>query len=71
MVVPSALRVTRLRPGRDFTVLGQICHEVGWKHRELVDRLEKARKVASGAYYLKKKESNKRLAAAIKAVGTA
>lgn len=67
VVVPSALRITHLKPGRDFTHLGQLCHEVGWKHWELIKRLEAARKAASEAFYVQKKEATKRLAAAKKA----
>jgi large subunit ribosomal protein L13Ae len=28
MVVPQALRLTHLKPGRDFAHLGRLCHEV-------------------------------------------
>jgi len=55
VVVPAALRVTRLKPGREFTHLGQLCHEVGWKHWELIKRLEAARKVKSDGFYKTKK----------------
>lgn len=37
VVVPEALRVTRLRPDRKYTVLGQLASQVGWKHGELVE----------------------------------
>jgi large subunit ribosomal protein L13Ae len=56
VVVPSALRLTCLKPGRDFTHLGQLCHEIGWKHWDLIKRLEAARKVKSEAWYVQKKE---------------
>ena len=68
MVVPLALRVTRLKPGRPFAVLGRLCHEVGWKHLGLIKRLEDARKTASLAAYKKKSEAVKRLSAARKAL---
>jgi large subunit ribosomal protein L13Ae len=61
-VVPAALRITHLKPGRDFTHLGQLCKEVGWKHYDLIQRLEAARKAKSDAFYAKKKEAIKRLA---------
>lgn len=61
MVVPAALRVTHLRPGRDFCTLGPLASEVGWKHAELISKLEAARKVASAAFYQKKKEQAKRI----------
>lgn len=63
MVVPQALRLTRLKPGRDFAHLGRLCHEVGWQHMDLITRLEKARKAASEAAYKKKAEAVKRIAA--------
>ena len=43
MVVPDAFRVTRLKPGRRYCVLGRIADEIGWKQKEAVDMLEKAR----------------------------
>lgn len=55
MVVPGALSVIRKRPGRTFCVLGRLASEVGWKHRELVARLESQRKVKSEAFYQQKK----------------
>ena len=68
MVVPLALRVTRLKPGRPFAVLGRLCHEVGWKHLGLISRLEEARKTASGAAFAKRQEAVKRVSAARKAL---
>jgi len=64
MVVPAALRITHLKPGRDFTHLGTLCHEVGWKHFDLIKRLEATRKAASEAFYKKKTAAASRLAAA-------
>jgi len=55
MVVPAALKVMRLRPGRKFTVIGRLASEVGWKHGVLVEKLEAKRKVKSEAFYQKKK----------------
>ena len=68
MVVPAALRVSHLKPGRDFAHLGKLASEVGWKHFDLIKRLEAARKVQSGAFYAKKKEGLRRLAVAKAAV---
>jgi large subunit ribosomal protein L13Ae len=59
MVVPDALRVTRLRPGRKFTVLGQMAAEVGWKYSDIVSTLEAKRKTKSDAYFQKKKALTK------------
>jgi large subunit ribosomal protein L13Ae len=67
VVVPAALRLTRLKPGRDFTNLGHLCHEIGWKHWDLIKRLEAQRKASSEGYYKTKVEAAKRLAAARKA----
>merc|ERR1712217_672698 len=55
MVIPHCLKVLRLRPERRFCKLGDLSKEVGWKHQDLVERLESQRKVKSGAYFLKKK----------------
>ena len=40
MVVPNALQVIRMAPGRRFCVLGRLSSEVGWPHGELIERLE-------------------------------
>lgn len=38
MVVPQALRVLRLQPGRKFCTVGRLSHEVGWKYQDVVER---------------------------------
>ena len=68
VVVPSALRVTHLKPGRDFAHLGKLAAEVGWKHLDLIKRLEAKRLTDSAAFYKKKTEALRRLDAAKKAV---
>ncbi|KND01809.1 ribosomal protein L13 [Spizellomyces punctatus DAOM BR117] len=55
LVVPDALRVLRLSPGRKFTVLKRISSEFGWKYQDVVEKLEQKRKTKSHAYYLQKK----------------
>jgi len=40
MVVPAALRVLRLRPGRRFCTLGRLSQEVGWKYQAVLEKLE-------------------------------
>ena len=55
MVVPDALRVTHLRPGRRFCVIGRLSNDVGWRHWELIKSLEEKRKAASKEFYEKKK----------------
>jgi len=53
-VVPEALRVLRLKPQRDFCVLGRLSAEVGWKHKDVVAKLESKRKVRAAAWYKRK-----------------
>lgn len=38
MVVPQALRVLRLKPGRKYCTVGRLAHEVGWKYQDVVAR---------------------------------
>jgi large subunit ribosomal protein L13Ae len=56
VVIPAALRVMRLKSGRDHTIIGDLAHSIGWKHRELLTRLEAKRKADSKDFYTKKKE---------------
>ncbi|KAL9111409.1 MAG: hypothetical protein Q9227_004086 [Pyrenula ochraceoflavens] len=60
-VVPPALRVLRLKPGRKFCTIGRLGHEFGWKYRDVVARLEEKRKVKSSAYYERKKAARRQL----------
>merc|ERR1711994_173460 len=53
MVIPSALKVLRLKPGRKFCSLGRLSHEVGWKYQDVVATLEAKRRVKAEAYYKK------------------
>merc|ERR1712146_828162 len=55
MVCPNALKNLRLKPNRKYCVLGELSHKVGWKHRDLVARLEEKRNVKGKATYLKRK----------------
>mmetsp|Transcript_29367 Transcript_29367/g.84363 ORF Transcript_29367/g.84363 Transcript_29367/m.84363 type:complete len:202 (+) Transcript_29367:95-700(+) len=63
MVIPSALKALRLKPERRFCKLGDLSREYGWKHQDLLARLEGQRKVRSQAFHKKKvaakKEKNK------------
>ena len=54
MVVPSALRVTRLRPMRNYCVLGELATMVGWNKGTLVASLEAKRKVKSDRFHQNK-----------------
>lgn len=38
MVVPQALRVLRLKPGRKYCTVGRLGAEFGWKYRDVVAR---------------------------------
>lgn len=40
MVVPQALRVLRLQPGRKYCTVGRLSHEVGWKYKDVVERYD-------------------------------
>jgi len=66
VVVPQALRVLRLRPGRKYTRLGDLSSHVGWTQDKLVQTLEEKRKVKSAAFYKAKKTINKLKADATK-----
>eukprot|EP01127_Copromyxa_protea_P007876 TRINITY_DN178_c0_g1_i2.p1 TRINITY_DN178_c0_g1~~TRINITY_DN178_c0_g1_i2.p1 ORF type:complete len:190 (-),score=48.96 TRINITY_DN178_c0_g1_i2:48-617(-) len=56
MVVPSALRVLRLKPQRPYTDLGRLATEVGWKYANTVSALEAKRKVKAAAWYERQKK---------------
>lgn len=66
MVVPQALRVLRLKPGRKYCTVGRLGHEFGWKYQDVVARLEERRKVKGAAYYERKKVARRQLAEAQK-----
>ncbi|KAM0558348.1 hypothetical protein ACHAPJ_005042 [Fusarium lateritium] len=66
VVVPQALRVLRLQPGRKFCTVGRLSHEVGWKYQDVVARLEERRKAKGAAYYERKKIAARQLADAKK-----
>lgn len=59
MVIPDALRVSRLAPGRRFCVLGRLSHEMGWKYRDVVSTLEEKRKARAQAHFQTKRVLNK------------
>lgn len=40
MVVPQALRVLRLKPGRKYCTVGRLGHEFGWKYKDVVERYD-------------------------------
>jgi len=55
VVIPAALRVIRLRPDSNYTVLGDLASSVGWKFQELLVTLEEKRKVKAEVFHSKKK----------------
>lgn len=68
-VIPQALRVLRLKPGRKYATLKRISHDVGWKYADVVDKLEAKRVVKQAAYQERKVAANKKRAAAITNAG--
>merc|ERR1712170_325323 len=68
MVVPSALKVLRLKARRKFCSLNRLSHEVGWKYQGVVATLEARRKLKSTRFYQKKVAENKLRAQAQKDV---
>mmetsp|Transcript_144903 Transcript_144903/g.367723 ORF Transcript_144903/g.367723 Transcript_144903/m.367723 type:complete len:202 (+) Transcript_144903:83-688(+) len=68
MVVPQALKVLRLRPERRFCKLGDLASEFGWKHKDLIKRLEDQRKVKSEAFHKKKTAATRARSDAVKKV---
>ena len=60
VVVPAALRVLRLKPGRKYCTLKRVSHEVGWGYKDVVDRLEEKRKVKGKAYFERKVSCGRR-----------
>ena len=59
MVVPSALRVIRLKPGRRYCTLKRLSSEVGWKYEGVLEDLETKRKETSSAHYSENKTAIK------------
>ncbi|CAB0031014.1 unnamed protein product [Trichogramma brassicae] len=47
VVVPGAMRVMCLKPGRKYCHVGRLSHEVGWKYKAVVRTLENKRRVKS------------------------
>lgn len=54
LVIPKALKAFCLKSHRSYCVLGDMASRVGWKHDELLKRLEDKRRIRSAAYYEKK-----------------
>jgi large subunit ribosomal protein L13Ae len=50
-VIPKAEAVSRLRPERKKTVLGEMCSHIGWKYQPIVQKLETARKAKAARFH--------------------
>merc|ERR1719440_32301 len=58
-VVPSALKVLKMKPHRKYRVLGNLSQKVGWKCKDLLEKLEDRRRVRAGAFFERKKKLQK------------
>ncbi|EGF81321.1 hypothetical protein BATDEDRAFT_16384 [Batrachochytrium dendrobatidis JAM81] len=67
VVVPAALRVLRLAPGRKFCTLKRLSSEFGWKYNDVITRLEEKRKAKGELFHQKKLAFLRRRTAAIAA----
>ncbi|KAJ1926006.1 60S ribosomal protein L16A [Tieghemiomyces parasiticus] len=55
MVVPQALRVLRLGPGRKFTHVGKLASELGWNQTDILRQVEAERISGSAERYEERK----------------
>ena len=61
VVVPPAMRILRLQPGRKYSTLGRLSHEVGWGYQHVVQNLEEKRKEEGTAMFkIRESESKKK-----------
>ncbi|XP_018329367.1 60S ribosomal protein L13a [Agrilus planipennis] len=60
LVVPGALRILCLKPGRKYCHVGRLSHEVGWKYQSVVRALETKRKVKA-VLSIRKRDKLKKL----------
>ncbi|KAJ1334614.1 ribosomal protein L13 [Batrachochytrium salamandrivorans] len=65
VVVPAALRVLRLAPGRKFCTLKRLSSEFGWKYNDVVARLEEKRKAKGTLFFQRKTALLRRRAVAV------
>merc|ERR1719376_325295 len=40
MVVPSCMKVVKLKPHRKYAPISRLAHEVGWKYKGIIDAME-------------------------------
>ncbi|KAK2107251.1 Dedicator of cytokinesis protein 7 [Saguinus oedipus] len=69
MVVPSALKVGRLKPVRKFGYLGHLAHDVEGEYQAVTATLEKKRKKKAKIHYWKKRQHTRLQKQAKKNVG--
>merc|ERR1712119_195733 len=44
MVVPSCMKVVKLKPHRKYAPISRLAHEVGWKYKGIIDAMEVKRR---------------------------
>merc|ERR1712162_63813 len=64
VVVPDALRIQRLRPGRKFSNLGKQASDLGWGYSDVVANYEAKRKEKNAEWYAKVKAKRTAMAKA-------
>merc|ERR1711915_1092605 len=64
MVVPDALRIQRLRPGRKFSNLGKLATNLGWGYSDIVSKYEEKRKEKNAEWSAKTKAKRTAMAKA-------
>ncbi|CAK8671460.1 large ribosomal subunit protein uL13-like [Clavelina lepadiformis] len=58
-IVPSCMKIVKLKPKRKFAELSRLSHEVGWKYQGIIESLEEKRKARAKLYWDKKQEQQK------------
>jgi len=58
MVVPQALKVLRIKSFRNTCKIGDLCNMVGWRNKDIVDKLEQKRLAKSQVYFEAKKKKD-------------
>ena len=56
-VIPDAMRSVKLSSFRKFCVLGDLSHQVGWSHKNLIGSMEEKRRNRAEAWHKKRIES--------------
>jgi len=56
MVVPGALKVLRIKSHRNTCEVGDLANMVGWKRKDIVEKLEEKRVAKSQVFYEKKQK---------------